>query len=211
MDLDAKVLEEEFKNNSPNDLYRKYLLGNNVWYFKNYLNLEDFSGIYDDFKKYIADRFDVSFNDVAIVGSAKTGFSLSHNKDFKLFDSDSNKPSDIDLVLISNHYFNVFWKAYHKKLNNKHLHGYSIVASSILRKFITFTGFDEYEDNEYADWLKQIGEFQREVSLKFDIEHKLNYRIFESWQAAELYYKNSIKRIKTKICKTKETKNEHSR
>jgi len=54
--------------------------------------------VYYNFRKRIADKFDISFHEVFITGSGKLGFSLRKNK---LFDYDS----DIDIALISSNLY----------------------------------------------------------------------------------------------------------
>jgi hypothetical protein len=77
-------------------IYKKYLLGQDVWYFKQ-KEPGKYLQTYDSFKHYVANSLGINFNNISIVGSAKTGISLSPEKDFKLFDS----KSDFDLVLVS--------------------------------------------------------------------------------------------------------------
>lgn len=199
MSIDIAQIKQEFKDNTSIYLYEKYLVGNDVWYLKDYLRKDNHSQIYDEFKKYIARKFELQYNDIGIFGSAKTGFSFSPDNDFSLFDSNPNKASDIDLVLVSKKHFDYFWEAYQDKYNNGFLPKYENVTSGIFRKFITFEGFREYNDPIYAEWLKKVGGYQKEIQLEFEIEHKINYRIYESWHAAYLYYINSIKKIKNKL------------
>ncbi|HRC72546.1 MAG TPA: hypothetical protein PK880_08430 [Candidatus Competibacter sp.] len=54
-----------------------------------------------DFRRCIADKFDVGFHEVFLVGSAKLGFSPYKEK---IFDLDS----DIDVVIVSNRLFDSF-------------------------------------------------------------------------------------------------------
>lgn len=60
-----------------------------------------------DFRRRIADNFDVGFHEVFVVGSAKLGFSPYKNK---VFDLDS----DIDVVIVSEKLFDIFMKQIHK-------------------------------------------------------------------------------------------------
>ena len=50
----------------------------------------------------------VHVNNIAIVGSAKMGFSLSPDKDYR----DFNDESDIDLVLVSDGIYKSSWMAF---------------------------------------------------------------------------------------------------
>lgn len=56
-----------------------------------------FAKDYDEFKLYMSKKLEIHVNNIAIVGSAKMGFSLSPDKNYRTF----NDESDIDLVLVS--------------------------------------------------------------------------------------------------------------
>lgn len=53
---------------------------------------------YYEFRKKISEKFEVSFHEVYITGSAKLGFSYHKNKPFDL-------DSDIDIAIVSSEYF----------------------------------------------------------------------------------------------------------
>ena len=56
-------------------------------------------------KEVISKGLSVDMCSVVFVGSSATGFSLNPEKDFKVFD----EASDIDIAIISHHYFNEAW------------------------------------------------------------------------------------------------------
>ena len=58
-----------------------------------------------DWKHKLATEIQVDPRDIIITGSASIGCSLNPNKNFKLF----NEKSDIDVAIISNHYFDMAW------------------------------------------------------------------------------------------------------
>ncbi|WP_313421865.1 hypothetical protein [Moraxella sp. CTOTU49803] len=71
---------------------------------------------YFEFRNRIATKFDISFHEVFIVGSAKLGF--SYHKE-KLFDYDS----DIDVVMVNNKLFEKFYSQicdYQYKMDKNH-------------------------------------------------------------------------------------------
>jgi hypothetical protein len=82
MIMDKQDIIEYITNNSELDIYHKYLIGQEIWYFQN--NGEgNFSADYDEFKKFISVKLGIPFNNISIVGSAKTKYSFSPLKDFK--------------------------------------------------------------------------------------------------------------------------------
>ena len=113
-------------------IYKKYLLGQDVWYFKQ-KEPDKYLQIYDSFKHYVANCLEINFNNISIVGSAKTGISLSPGKDFKMFNTDS----DFDLVLVSPVLFYQFWDAYLDLFKEKKNFGYQFVTSNLFRRFIS--------------------------------------------------------------------------
>ena len=113
------------KQHSEREIYYKYLIGQEVWYFKN--DHQDHSNKYDDFKKFISNKLDIPFNNIAIVGSAKTKFSFSPYKNFKEFGSDS----DLDLIIVSKYYYKKIWAAYRRVANDSFLHN-GFVAQTYL-------------------------------------------------------------------------------
>ena len=202
MDYSIETFKNELLSLNIKYNYHKYLLGNSVWYFEKYLNLSNPSEEYDSFKSYIAGKFDLPFNNVAIVGSAKLGFSIAPDNNLSMFrveDSSEKKASDIDLVLVSSSYFNIFWEEYlNKYLSNNYSKEFYYARKCIFKKFITFRGFDN-SDKTYVEWMKKTINYQKELQEKFHIKHKVNYLIFESWEAAEKYYCNNLKQIQANI------------
>ena len=177
-------------------IYRNYLLGNEVWYYKEYLRDPNYSRTYDNLKHFISDKLRVHFNDVAIFGSAKTGYSFSPEKNFKLFDDSS----DIDITVVSQPRFIMFWNAYTKMHASsiRPINEYGYVAKCIFQRFITFKGFDLSNDT-YKNWYKQESDFKKNLQLEFSISQDINYRIFESWDAVQGYYTRNIKILKSKL------------
>ena len=164
-------------------LYNKYIVAGEVWYFKEKFNDKWFEK-YNLFKLFVSEKLGVHYNDIAIVGSAKLGFSINPKKDYKPFDDDS----DIDLLIISQALFYRFWQAYlEDSYSLVRIKNYQYVCQCIFRKFVTFNGFDK-NNKFYCEWKKKTGGFEKDLQLRFDIEQDIHYRIFESWESAQMYY-----------------------
>lgn len=67
--------------------------------------------LYPELKNQIATRFDIHPNQVLVVGSAKTGFSIAPNKRFRTF----SDISDIDVCIVSDKIFEFYWLETYKK------------------------------------------------------------------------------------------------
>ncbi|MEW4371388.1 hypothetical protein [Paenibacillus kandeliae] len=194
--MDLQIIKTDILEKDIDYVYRTYLLGNKVWYFEEYLAQTDYSQKYDDLKDFVSGKLKVHFNDVAIFGSAKTGFSFSPSKNFKAF----HEKSDLDIVVVSREKFEQFWQAYSDiHFNNvKPINEYTYVTKAIFQKYIVFNGFD-LSSEVYKEWSKLESEFKKDLQTEFDIEHDINYRIFESWNAVKNYYTRNIRFLKSKL------------
>lgn len=177
--------------NSELDIYYKYLIGQSVWYFQNYG--EDFSSDYDEFKKLISLKLGVPFNNIAIVGSAKTKYSFSPSKKFKEFDDDS----DFDLVIISKDTYRNIWSAYKSISRERHFFGYPRMCSNLFHGFVSIKDSDPTYGNEVLEeWQRKVRTFKAELQLKFNIQHEINYRIYSDWESVQDYHVRGIAKLK---------------
>lgn len=190
--MNAEEYKSDLKSLSTEEIYNKYVIGGDIWFFKHKFG-DSWYDKYNSFKIFISQKLGVHYNDIAIAGSAKLGFSINPKKNFKCFD----KASDIDIIIISQEYFYLFWDSYRRDSYNliKTKIGFHLVCFSIFRKYLTLEGFDT-SNPDYAKWLKKTQGFEKELQLDFEIENDINYRIFESWNAAKEYYMHSIERTK---------------
>lgn len=192
MDIDS--FKNDLGSKTPEDIYNKYLIGGDVWYFRNKFGASWYEQ-YDAFKLFISDKLEVHYNDIALAGSGKLGFSINPEKNFKNFDD----KSDLDIIIISRKYFYMFWDAYiEDSYAEIKTDKFGKVCFSIFRRYMNLEGFTP-NNQTYADWLKKTDSFVKDLQLEFEISHDVHYRIFESWDSAKLYYMNSIKRAKEKI------------
>ena len=176
-----------------NKFYKKYLLGQDVWYFKQ-RNPKNYMQVYDDFKHYVSEKLEIHFNNISIVGSAKTGISLSPEKGFKIF----NEKSDIDLVLVSPELFKKFWDAYLDLYSQRKNFGYTYVASNIFRRFVSIKRPDPTHPT-FKAWITKVESFNKDYQVLFNIESEINYRIYESWESVERYHHKGIEELKTSL------------
>lgn len=194
------VLLDKFKNDIVHKnieyVYDEYLMGTYVWCFYEKFKEQSYNK-YDKFRKYISGRLEVHFNDIAIIGSAKTGFSMNPTKNFKEFNSES----DIDVVVVSRQLYYEFWDEYlneHNSITGIKNGKYRYVVSCIFKRFITLDGFDNSNDY-YVKWQKKTKGFEKDLQLMFKIDNDIHYRIFESWDAVKMYYCKGILENKGKL------------
>lgn len=187
--LDAKIatFKENIKTKSAIDIYIDYVMAGDVWVFlKNYG--ESWYHHYDEFRLYVSKKLDVHYNDIAIAGSGKLGFSINPEKNFKKFDENS----DIDIIIISQELFYSFWKEYfNDSYSATGIKNIGKIAFGIFRKYLFLDGFKN-SNLYYRNWMVKTRGFEKDLQLQFGIENEIHYRIFESWGVAQAYYVNSI-------------------
>ncbi|MBD1398169.1 hypothetical protein H9Q13_13425 [Pontibacter sp. JH31] len=195
--MDKDELIEFIKMKPEIDIYYEYLLGQKVWYFQE--NGEDFSSDYDRFKKFISKQLTVPFNNISIVGSAKTRYSFSPNKDFSEF----HDGSDFDMVIVSNKLFNEIWSAYRQISQSQYLKNYLGITSNIFSGFISLKDDDPtYGNKIIEDWQRLVLSFKAQLQLTFNIRHDINYRIYSDWQSVEDYHLKGISKLKSRFDET---------
>jgi hypothetical protein len=203
----AYTIEEirnDLINYSEKDFLFKYLYRTDIWYFKEYQKKSDYESMqqFDILKKIISEHLNISFNNIIMVGSAKTGFSFAAYKCLKVFIAESNdaneKESDIDIALISPTLFDELWKEFRKEYSIKDKLVRSYVKKSIFRGFLNEKDFSKI-DSVRQDWTKKVSKANRMLNDNLSIYHNVNYRIYRNWEDLEQYHLLSIKDLKKKI------------
>lgn len=189
--MNVEEMKAAIESTPAEEIYNELYISGDVWLFKK-LFKDNWFLQYDEFKKYIAKKLDVHYNNVGIAGSAKLGFSLNPQKDYKAFD----ETSDVDIIIVSQRLFYEFWEQY---LNDSYnlttrIKNINYVCFCIFRKYLTL---DCFRNNDYYnDWQKKTGDFEKDIQLLFQIENDIHYRIFESWDSVKMYYISSINWLK---------------
>ena len=80
--IDAEMIKADLLSLDTRDFYIKYIVKSKYWYFSDYLEVpgDEVIDVLDRFKEIVSEHFHISFHSLQLVGSAKTGFSLSPNK-----------------------------------------------------------------------------------------------------------------------------------
>lgn len=189
--MDVHELREACKSKSSSEIYDEYFISGKVWIFEKIYGDRWFNE-YDRFKKYIAQKLNVHYNNISIAGSAKLGYSLNPAKNFKAFDENS----DVDIIIVSEKLFSEFWQEYINDSYNPttKVDNVKYVSYCVFRKFLTL---DYFRQNAYYErWKKLTNGFEKDIQLMFRIENEIHYRIFESWDSVKAYYTSSIEKIK---------------
>jgi hypothetical protein len=189
---------EEFKENlkvyDSIYVYRKFLLGHRIWYFFQTFGEKSYAEKYDEFKLYMSNHLNLHVNNIAIVGSAKLGFSLSPKKKYSEF----NLESDIDIVIVSSEIFRNSWDAFIDLSNRYYLKEYKCITSNIFRRFISLKNPDLRNDF-FQSWAKKIDPCKKDLQTRFGMPHDINYRVYDSWEDVERYHVLGLECLKAEL------------
>lgn len=153
--------------------------------------------LYFRLRKKICENFDIHQQNFAIVGSAKTGFSLDPKNYPRQFD----EGSDIDVVLVSEEMFQFIWlnllqiekgQIWRHDLRNRQELKYlkKLIFQGWIRMDIIYKNFD---------FAKKWWEFFNKITLEeLDGCRQLHVGIFKTWYHASLYYEQSIRQLREK-------------
>ena len=165
------------------------------------------------FREQVADRFEIGYQDVCIVGSAKLGFSPSSHK----FGRPFSETSDVDVVIISSVLFD---RGTHALLEYINGIGPGLVfgqTESVSVKAWVWRAHKEAVRNYVYDNFNP-GLLPYEHSLRKEVFNnisstsalflalqpqvfvsKIRCRVFRNWRAAESYYANSLRQVKLSL------------
>lgn len=198
--IDAEMIKKDLLSLDTHDFYIKYIVKSNYWYFSDYLHIpnDEVLDILDRFKEIVSQNFHISFHSLQLVGSAKTGFSLSPKKILMPFhdESDTQKASDIDIAIISENLYQYYWD---KMRQTKKIHYYKTfyqrLAISIFRGYINDKVLMEISPIR-KEWLSVVSPINKLLQDELRIVHPITYRIYRSWEDLEEYQIIGIEKVK---------------
>ncbi|EFD4948461.1 TPA: hypothetical protein ACWKRV_002743 [Escherichia coli] len=186
--------KEKLLSDDIRDVYQRYLLGHDIWYFREQKKSITFAKDYDEFKLYMSKKLEIHVNNIAIVGSAKMGFSLSPDKNYRTF----NDESDIDLVLVSDRIYKSSWMAFIELQSKNYFPVYAPVAKNIFKGFVSLKELDIRVDF-FNKWSRNVEPLKKDIQTIFGIPNDINYRIYDSWESVERYHIAGLNSLKDKL------------
>ena len=185
------ILKSDLLLLNPKEFYLKYIVKSYNWYFSDYLQVPQNQLVdkMDSFKEIVSSYFGVTFHSLQIVGSAKTGYSLSPRKVLRPFhDEIPGEPSsDIDIAVISEKLFQGFWDKLRKvKGIWKDRVYYNHLTESIFRGYINEKDLLKIEGpREELEAI--ISPANMALQDKLGFIHPITYRLYRSWDDLEEY------------------------
>ena len=183
--MNCNELEEALKCHGSKFVYNQFLLNEEVFVLRE--RYEDCaSRIYHDIKVAASDALDVPVKNVAIVGSAKTGYSLTPGRNYAPFGAES----DLDLVIVSESLFRELWENYLGFVNSSTGQPYGPVAKNVFRHFISIKAEDVQGDqlDYFSQWIGRVDKLRQTFQLHFKLPAEVNYRVYDAWKYVEQYH-----------------------
>lgn len=135
-----------------------------------------------------------------MVGSGKTGCSLSPTKHLKQFtiEPTAENKSDIDIAIISLPIFDRLWKEFRKAYDVTNQRYYSYISREIYRGYINDKNINLIEPCRLF-WKNMSIESTKKLKQNMYFKHDISYRVYRSWEDFEEYNLGSIKMLKEEV------------
>ncbi|MFA9423871.1 MAG: hypothetical protein ACERLG_09855 [Sedimentibacter sp.] len=186
---------------SAKEFYLKHILRSDNWYFETVLgvNGSDIIHISDDFKTIVSNELGISFNNIAMVGSGKLGYSLSPNPKKLFLEFNDNekirKISDVDIAIVSSQLFQKYWDLFRKSYKPKYAAIYNYIPREIYRGYINENHLQEVEGCR-KEWNAISSTSKKSLYNDLYMKHEVTYRLYRSWEDFEEYHIQSLTKIK---------------
>ncbi|MWV27474.1 hypothetical protein [Aurantiacibacter rhizosphaerae] len=183
---------KRLKKDGPVRFVEQILFDDNAWYFPTRSGAE-----YADFKSGFAPVFGVSSPEIAVVGSAKFGFSLAPQKGFRAFQPSDEEPnpSDLDVVIVSRPIFNETWHQLRRAHYQGAINAREFFQEDVFRRFIMIGADDERDTHYLRDLSRLMDRVRKEATTKFGITQTIKMRVYASWTDAKAYHIWSMQKL----------------
>lgn len=198
-------IRSDLRSMTTTEFFIKYIIKSPNWYFSEYMGHKgpELLDVIDCFKEIVSYGFGISFHSSQLVGSAKTGFSLSPYKCLKPFTIEGNQDShssDIDVAIVSEKLFSEIWESLRCARESESLgeRQYTEITAAIFRGYINEKSIC-YFSYSRAFWKSKAGKVTRALQDKVGIVHPINYRVYRNWEDLQEYQISGINRLKERI------------
>ncbi len=207
MEFTQEALSRDLMQLSEYDFVMKYIIKSPNWYFFSYLcnNASEAVDAQDRFNEIVSNGFHLSFHSAQMVGSAKTGFSLSPFKKLRPFISDPSPDgliSDIDVAIVSDKLYLEAWDCLREARKHETVSQiqYTKIVSEIFRGYINDKTLCTFVHSSKF-WKEKTGPVTRTLQSSLGIIHPISYRIYRNWEDLQEYQIDSVHRLKETIGK----------
>lgn len=194
-----EVIRNDLLTMDTYEFYLKHIVKSRNWYFSDYLCVpqDEIIDRMDFFKEIVSSNLKINFHSLQMVGSAKTGYSLSPKKVLRPFHNEDTKSesSDIDIAIISERLFSEFWAKLRQTQGIYYQHYYRYITGSIFRGYINDKNIQKI-DGLREEWDDMVAPINMALQDKLRFEHPITYRIYRSWEDLEEYQMLGIAKAK---------------
>lgn len=190
--MNSNELKVALKTHGGKFVFNQFLMNEDVYVLRERYQ-ERAACIYHDIKVAASETLDVPVKNVAIVGSAKTGYSLAPGKNYSPF----TDKSDLDLVIVSENLFRELWESYLNYINSSTGHTYAPVAKNVFRHFISIKAEDVQgaQLDYFSNWIDRVDKLKQTFQLKFKLPSEINYRVYDAWKYVEKYHVTGLNEL----------------
>ena len=194
---ERRAFKKVCKDSDPAVLYKSLLESDTNWIFGRDNDVTRSAQLYNKLKVAVAKHFNTKPKDVCIVGTAKTRFSLNPKKNFRSFTDDS----DIDLVIVSEDYFEKLWKAY-VEYHYQRIFGVDLgdMYYDVFRQFLTIYYLPP-NHSMFRQWSKSLGQLSSDLERQFGLYSTIKFRLYRNWEAVQGYHLDGLRTIKLRLQK----------
>lgn len=212
MEYKVETIKQDAAQLSSHDFFEKYYLSNDVWYIDYYMKSQypSANSSMSVFKSIFSEHLGLSEDHVFISGSAKYGFSLSKKRIsdesgtrealFLPFNIDSTcrKISDIDITIVSEEWFNTFWKLYRTSYAHRFAPTYEHIIRDTYRGFINERNVLEIPQCRII-WDQNMKTTLRELRRTMRFQHEMSIRIYRTIWDYEDYSSTTLRTLKKEV------------
>ena len=152
--------------------------------------------LYEGWRRELAKRIDVDSSEIIITGSSAFGISLNPYKNFRYFDNNS----DIDVAVISEHYFTLSWR-FLRNLGSG-IHGLPQPAKQSVRDHVQkYIYWGTIATDKLLPYLPYGKKWLDALSYMSEIDPTLGrdgkVRIYKDFDSLRSYQVNNLKNLRT--------------
>lgn len=193
--LDKQILEQMLADDlDAKEICDAVLFDDNVWLLEQ-LHGDDAAEVYARVRTFVRETLDNPELVVHIVGSAKTGYSLSPLK----WSSSFSRDSDLDLAIAAPDLFERSYRELSHQYLKKRIRYNDTIGRSLLGSHIPLMRNSLGDSALLKRLMKQSGILKRKFGQNFSIHNTVNFRIYRSEMEARLYHIHSIEALKRKV------------
>ncbi len=211
-DFKDQILADEL---NAEQLFQKYFIDAETFYF---CKIEKDIDLEYIFKKDVSHVLELHVNDIYIVGSGKTGFSMKPKCYGRIYDSEYNKThlrknkSDIDIAIISPSFFDVIqetvydWTDGYRKNWDRNIYynsGKDTFGVELKYKFLEYMGKGWYRpDLAPKDFYIETkkGALKNEIEKwRSKLDRKVSFAIYKNWHFFKKYQIENINNVRQQV------------